>query len=81
MRIRKILFAVLFGSALAVTFHHNVAFADDTPVPMPCDPDSDCGPVPVEPPGCDTCAPGPAPDPGTAPGGPIEQDPNPDPGF
>ncbi|MDO9125907.1 hypothetical protein [Parvibaculum sp.] len=44
---------------------------DETPVPLPCDP-ADCGPVPIELPGCDTCEPGPAPDPGTAPGGPIE---------
>lgn len=45
------------------------SFADDTPVPLPCDP-SECGPVPIELPGCPSCEPGPVPDP--APGGPIE---------
>lgn len=78
MRMRSVVFALVFGSLSAVSISH-FAWADDTPVPLPCDPDSDCGPVPTQLPGCDTCAPGPAPDPGTAPGGPIEPDPDPDP--
>lgn len=59
--------AVLAGAMMLAPLP---ALAED-PVPLPCDP-ADCGPVPIELPGCDTCAPGPAPDPGTAPGGPIE---------
>jgi len=63
--------AVLSAVALCFFLAAPLALADDTPVPLPCDP-SECGPVPTELPGCDTCAPGPAPDPGTAPGEPIE---------
>jgi hypothetical protein len=39
-----------------------VAFAESDPVPLPCDP-ADCGPVPIELPGCPTCTKEPAPDP------------------
>lgn len=72
MRHRNLVLAGLFG-ALLYSFNGFALAQDDTPVPMPCN-DSDCGPTPVEPPGCDDCAPGPAPDPGTAPGNPIEPD-------
>lgn len=58
--------AIVLGSGAIGT-----ALAEETPVPLPCDP-ADCGPVPIELPGCDSCEPGPAPDPGTAPGEPIE---------
>lgn len=41
------------------------SFAQETPVPLPCEPEN-CGAVPIELPGCPTCNPDPAP------GGPIE---------
>lgn len=75
MRIRSLLLAAIAGGALSFGFQAAALADDDTPVPLPCDPAS-CGPVPIELPGCDTCAPGPAPDPGTAPGGPIEPGPD-----
>lgn len=36
------------------------SLAEDTPVPLPCEPE-DCGPVPNPLPGCPTCKPDPAP--------------------
>ena len=38
------------------------AIAQDTPVPLPCDP-VDCPPVPIPLPGCPSCPTEPAPDP------------------
>ncbi|HEV2561951.1 MAG TPA: hypothetical protein VGT78_07400 [Rhizomicrobium sp.] len=74
MRNRTIMLAAAIGGALLLGMNFAALADDDTPVPMPCNPE-DCGPVPVEPPGCDeNCTP--APDPGTAPGGPIEPDPS-----
>jgi len=75
MRNRTIMLAAAIGGTLWLGMNIAALADDDTPVPMPCDPATDCGPVPVEPPGCDENC-GPAPDPGTAPGGPIEPDPS-----
>lgn len=69
MKLTLLASAVLAGVLILVSVP--AVAEDETPVPLPCDP-ADCGPVPIELPGCDTCEPGPAPDPGTAPGGPIE---------
>lgn len=68
----RALLAWAAATVLAAGVHVTPVFAgDDTPVPLPCNPE-DCGPVPIVLPGCPTCTPNPAPDPGTAPGGPIE---------